>query len=736
IPIVKKDNTTSAASLWLKEKKDDSGNPIYIWIFEEIAESLVSVNVNQSGVIRDIDGSVEELYGYAANELVGRSIDVMIPAWAKLRVGDSGYCELNEDEETASRTESSPSAAELRIPDQRLLNIAEINRVKFFGSKTKFGACFPIITKVSGPSAITTAGTVEGSFTVKIISIPTIAGLVTIHKDGMIQSCNVVFAKYLFGFTPKDLVEMKKIGELLPNFPLILEEIISEPTLQVGSIINNTLCRKALRSALANIAAEKRPLADAFRMTSLDNAKKADENRRSSAPSLRRASSDVAGSLPSIMAIHRDSTEFDVQVQMRIVESAQETLYALWITFDRVATFVKVGHPVSLDSGMMGLRSAPQTPRAGHGPQPNASHSTPSSRSSMSFDDDLGTARMPADSKPSPSSASTSSAPSNVILSPPTPAVPFGMPQTEARLSETKPITIPTDPKALNIPKNIIPVTPPATATPPEELRSYSALTNSKRIEDYEIVNSLGQGAYGLVKLAYHKHDPFKSRILVDCWTRDRHLGLIPLEIHVLHTLRRVPHQNIVNMTDYFEDDEHYYVEMDLHGAGMDLFDYIELNNNINEREIKTIFRQVVEAVRHLHVNKIVHRDIKDENVILDENGTVQLIDFGSAAYLREGRKYDTFCGTLDYAAPEVLQGKKYDGPPQDIWALGILLYTLIYKENPFYSIDEILARELRIPFVLCEDSIDLIKKMLNRDIEKRPTIDEVLNHPWFYDDI
>lgn len=142
---------------------------------------------------------------------------------------------------------------------------------------------------------------------------------------------------------------------------------------------------------------------------------------------------------------------------------------------------------------------------------------------------------------------------------------------------------------------------------------------------------------------------------------------------------------------------------MGLHGAGMDLFDYIELNSSINEREIKTIFRQVVEAVQHLHVNKIVHRDIKDENVILDENGTVQLIDFGSAAYLREGKKYDTFCGTLDYAAPEVLQGKKYDGPPQDIWALGILLYTLVYKENPFYNIDEILARELRVPFVLCE---------------------------------
>ena len=106
-----------------------------------------------------------------------------------------------------------------------------------------------------------------------------------------------------------------------------------------------------------------------------------------------------------------------------------------------------------------------------------------------------------------------------------------------------------------------------------------------------------------------------------------------------------------------------------------------------------------------------------------------------------------------------MLTGREYDGPPQDIWALGILLYTLIYRENPFYNINEILSRDLRIPYILSEGmlcvgqrlfmiqlfyiqfsiailsfstgSIDLIKKMLNRNIDKRPTIFEVINHPW-----
>lgn len=212
-----------------------------------------------------------------------------------------------------------------------------------------------------------------------------------------------------------------------------------------------------------------------------------------------------------------------------------------------------------------------------------------------------------------------------------------------------------------------------------------------------------------------------KSRILVDCWTRDRKLGLIPAEIHVLHTLRKIPHINCSDMrklesapmqlshviltlilVDYFEDDDNYYVVMDLYGAGMDLFDYIEFKESgLKESEIRSIFRQVVAAVGHLHDHRIVHRDIKDENVILDLKGGVRLIDFGSAAYMKEGRQYETFVGTLDYAAPEILKGQTYTGPPQDIWACGTLLYTLIYRENPFYNIDEIMERELRIPFVL-----------------------------------
>ncbi|CAD0050527.1 unnamed protein product [Aureobasidium pullulans] len=277
----------------------------------------------------------------------------------------------------------------------------------------------------------------------------------------------------------------------------------------------------------------------------------------------------------------------------------------------------------------------------------------------------------------------------------------------------------------------------------PAAIEAGATVIKKKTIADFLILEEMGQGAYGQVKLARYKKANAqkmcikyvtKRRILVDTWTRDRRLGTVPLEIHVLDYLRRddLQHPNIVEMADFFEDDINYYIEMIPHGLpGMDLFDYIELRVNMEEKECRKIFVQVANALHHLHIKaKVVHRDIKDENVILDGDGAVKLVDFGSAAYIKSG-PFDVFVGTIDYAAPEVLRGSPYRGKEQDVWALGILLYTIVYKENPFYSIDEIMDHDLRVPYVMSEDCIDLIRKMLDRDVERRIGIQAVLDHPW-----
>ncbi|KNE70811.1 CAMK/CAMKL/PASK protein kinase [Allomyces macrogynus ATCC 38327] len=220
-----------------------------------------------------------------------------------------------------------------------------------------------------------------------------------------------------------------------------------------------------------------------------------------------------------------------------------------------------------------------------------------------------------------------------------------------------------------------------------------------------------------------------------------RPYSLVPTEIAVLDLVARThPHPNIARMVAFWEDEAVYGVEMALPDDGgdtqMDLFDYVELHTSMAEREVQYIFRSVCAAVAHLHSLNVVHRDIKDENVVLSMTNRsvlhVELIDFGSAAYARSAvPTMDVFCGTVEYCPPEIALGRKYQGKPQDVWSLGVLLYVLLYKEAPFANFDEIVAKEVRVPYVVSPSSVDLLLRMLKKDPAARPTMDEVLAHPW-----
>lgn len=269
----------------------------------------------------------------------------------------------------------------------------------------------------------------------------------------------------------------------------------------------------------------------------------------------------------------------------------------------------------------------------------------------------------------------------------------------------------------------------------------------TKKYSDFKVLKNLGQGAYGKVVFAQYKKDPlykdcvkaiFKERILVDTWVRDRQLGTVPSEIQILYALNKHPHANIMRIVDYFEDDSCYYLETLQHGSqgsgAVDLYDIIEVKKDMTEYEAKYIYFQVVAALTHMHSRGIVHRDIKDENIIVDKDYFVKLIDFGSAAWVKDG-PFGVFVGTIDYAAPEVLNGQPYEGKSQDVWAMGILLYTLIFKENPFCNVDEIIDGEVKFPQYsdVSPACLELIRKILVTDINKRPTMQDIMDDPWLY---
>ncbi|EGF98155.1 uncharacterized protein MELLADRAFT_118591 [Melampsora larici-populina 98AG31] len=317
----------------------------------------------------------------------------------------------------------------------------------------------------------------------------------------------------------------------------------------------------------------------------------------------------------------------------------------------------------------------------------------------------------------------------------------------------------------------------------PIDPRSYSASTGYRSIDSFVIEGEAGKGAYGVVKKVRERGAGpdapsliikyiIKQKILADCWKRHKVLGPIPVEIHVLDHLRRVSyrpsiigpdasnpvlsnevgdgtishnrpnssqrtgHPHICGILDYFEDTDYYYLVMPFFGDGSDLFEYIDSRpEGLDIEEVKRIFGQILDAVCFIHERNIVHRDLKDENVIMDREGNVQLIDFGSAAYVRDGKKFDTFSGTLDFAAPEVLRGERHGGKEIDVWALGVLLYVLMCGECPFWNSDEAslgLVEGSRSSIGLNGkdlDGIDLLNQCLTLEPEKRATTHELSSH-------
>uniref|UniRef100_A0A8C3REI4 PAS domain-containing serine/threonine-protein kinase n=1 Tax=Cyanoderma ruficeps TaxID=181631 RepID=A0A8C3REI4_9PASS len=283
-----------------------------------------------------------------------------------------------------------------------------------------------------------------------------------------------------------------------------------------------------------------------------------------------------------------------------------------------------------------------------------------------------------------------------------------------------------------------------------EAIRSASLFDNSQRAEDleglracegeyaknYSTLNLLGKGSFGFVWSARSKKDHqevvvkfiWKERVLEDCWVDDPDLGRVTQEIAILQKLQ---HPSIIKVLDVFENECFFQLVMEKHGSGLDLFTFIDNQPNLDEPLASYIFRQLVSAVGYLHCRNILHRDIKDENIVIAEDFTIKLVDFGSAAYLEPGKLFYTFCGTIEYCSPEVLSGKPYHGPELEMWSLGITLYTLVLGENPFCELEEALAAVLNPPRPVSEGLMDLMAGLLHPVPEQRTTLAMLAEDPW-----
>ena len=257
-------------------------------------------------------------------------------------------------------------------------------------------------------------------------------------------------------------------------------------------------------------------------------------------------------------------------------------------------------------------------------------------------------------------------------------------------------------------------------------------------LSNYKYIKNIGEGTFGKVKLAIHKLTGEKVAIKVlqkNLITDPKQYERIQNEIKYLKLLN---HPNIIKIYEVIENDSSFFIIME-YAIGGDLFNYILLKEKLSEKETSFFFYQIIQGVRYIHLKKICHRDIKLENLLLSNKKIIKIIDFGLSSEYED--LLNTPCGSPCYASPEMLKGQKYKGLSVDLWACGVILFAMLFGYLPFDDKDDnilfkkILDCEIDFPeendIKVGKDAIDLIKKILNPEPDKRITIDEVEKHPF-----
>lgn len=250
----------------------------------------------------------------------------------------------------------------------------------------------------------------------------------------------------------------------------------------------------------------------------------------------------------------------------------------------------------------------------------------------------------------------------------------------------------------------------------------------------YKVGPVLGKGGFGIVYAGVRIADGTKvaikhvAKLKIKEWD---YIGdeKVPLEICLMHRLRGEP--GVVGLIDYFQRVDSYIIIMERPDPCKDLFDFITEKGVLKEQLARSFFRQVVQTIVGYHSKGVLHRDIKDENLLVDlKTLQLKLIDFGSGAFLKNGF-YTDFDGTRVYAPPEWIQQGRYKGEAATVWSLGILLYDMVCGDIPFESDQHICQALLRFRVCVSVQCEDLIRQCLIVNADDRATLTDILSHPW-----
>jgi len=253
-------------------------------------------------------------------------------------------------------------------------------------------------------------------------------------------------------------------------------------------------------------------------------------------------------------------------------------------------------------------------------------------------------------------------------------------------------------------------------------------------LNDFEIGKPLGKGKFGSVYLACEKRTKYIVALKV---LEKSQLVCAGIE-HQLHREIEIQshlhHRNILCMYGYFYGSKRIYLILE-YSPGGELYKVLTKRGKFNERTSAKFISDLAGALNYCHTKHVIHRDIKPENLLVGYGDEIKIADFGWSVHAPTSRR-NTLCGTLDYLAPEMVEGRKHD-KSIDIWSLGVLLYEFLVGNPPFeadshsLTYRRIQSIDLRFPRGVSEDAQDLIRRLLVKDPEKRMSLDDVPKHPW-----
>ncbi|AOA63654.1 Serine/threonine-protein kinase [Komagataella phaffii CBS 7435] len=281
-------------------------------------------------------------------------------------------------------------------------------------------------------------------------------------------------------------------------------------------------------------------------------------------------------------------------------------------------------------------------------------------------------------------------------------------------------------------------------------------------IGDWEFSNTIGAGSMGKVKVAKHRvtHEVCAIKIVIrsaKIWQRNHQNDPEPeteekrkkLRDEYKKELERdertvreaalgkiMYHPNICRLFECYTMSNHYYMLFEI-VQGVQLLDYIVSHGKLKETRVRQFARSIASALDYCHSNNIVHRDLKIENIMINNKGEIKLIDFGLSNMYDRRNLLKTFCGSLYFAAPELLSCRPYIGPEIDVWSFGVVLFVLVSGKVPFDddSVPKLHAKikrgKVEYPEFISPLCHSLLSQMLVVNPDHRVTLKAAMEHPW-----